>query len=96
MLDILERWWPFGAFLITGLGGWIMGVERNRWKINDLGASVALMSARIKVLEDQGHVEGVALAKIGVTLEHQNGALSDIKDGLRDIQSDLKRKADKA
>jgi hypothetical protein len=67
-MDFFRDWWAFFAFVATGVFGWLLGVERNRWKINDLGHAMKRLEDRVKVLETQGSDEKVILAKIEATL----------------------------
>lgn len=68
MPDLLKEWWSFVFFVGTGVVGWLLGVEKNRWKINDLGEAMIRLERRVGVLESQGSEEKATLAAISVTL----------------------------
>jgi hypothetical protein len=88
MLDAVRDWWAFAAFAATGLFGWLLGVERNRWKINDLGNTMIRLEDRVKTLESQGSDEKATLAKIEATM----GAMLQT---LHRLESRIDGKADK-
>lgn len=88
-MDELQKWWPFGAFLLSSLGGFWLGQKRSQWKIDDLGAWMQRLERRVETLETQGRTEGQTLASINATLVAMQRAL----DG---IQISLKDKVDKA
>lgn len=69
MLEVLKEWWGFFAFVGTGLFGWMIGVERNRWKINDLGDSMHRLEDRVEKLESQGSDERETLGTIKAHIE---------------------------
>lgn len=84
----LREWWPFGVFLIGGWVSFLIGKERQRWRVDQIGIEVSKQGARIDKLEAQGQAEAVTLGEIKVTQELILAALSNLRD-------DLKGKADK-
>lgn len=88
LAQILLDWWQFLAFVGAGIFGLWWGKERQRWKVDQLGTKVEALDKRLAAVEKQGHAEAITLAEISTTL-------LGIKEDLRDIRSDLKRKADR-
>jgi uncharacterized coiled-coil protein SlyX len=86
--EFLKDWWAFFAFVGTGIVGWMMGVERNRWKINDLGNAMVRLEDRVKVLETQGSDEKATLAEIKANL-------ASVLATLNRLESRIDGKADK-
>lgn len=87
MMETFKEWWPFGAFVLTGVFGWMIGVERNRWKISDLTESVNRLELRVETLEKQGSDEKASLATINAnitaimrTLERLESRIDDKRD----------------
>lgn len=86
--QFLQDTWQFIAFLFGGIFAFVLGRERQRWRIDQLGEKVSDLDRRITGLEEQGHVEAVTLAEIRTTQ-------TTILDALAELRADLKGKADK-
>ena len=98
-MDFLKDWWAFFAFVGTGIIGWMMGVERNRWKINDLGNAMVRLEDRVKVLETQGSDEKATLAEIKADIRSGNtlfvSEMRTVTEALKRLEGRIDRKADK-
>lgn len=88
LLGFLSEWWQFVAFVAAGIVAFVMGKERTRWRVDQLGDRVKDLDQRMVRLERQGNAEAVTLAEIKATL-------GGIKDSLAEMRDDLKGKADK-
>ena len=63
--------------------GWVLGLRRNQWAIQQFQTELARLDQRVLVLETQGHTAATSLASISATLVAVQDALRDIKDDLR-------------
>jgi hypothetical protein len=88
MADIFRDWWAFVAFMLTGAIGWVLGLERNRWRIDDVGRAVGHLEERVKTLEAQGMASERSQATSNEKLDH-------IREDLREIKKDLRGKEDR-
>ena len=88
LVEIIQGWWGFGAFVVGGLIAYSAGRERQRYKIDQIGVEVERQGVRIEALERQGNTEAVQLAEIATSQTHILSSLNEIKEVLR-------RKADK-
>lgn len=81
--DIVADWWQFAAFVTGTAVAFLIGRERQRFKVDQIGRDVDAQGKRIAALEAQGNAEAVQLAEIVVTQGHILTALEDIKETLR-------------
>ncbi len=72
-MKILHENWQFLAFIVGGIAAYITGRERTRWKVHDVGDSVAKMDERIAKLERINAQQSVQLAAIDAHLQHLLG-----------------------
>lgn len=95
LLNMLQDWWGFVAFALGGFAAFVVGKERQRYKVDQVGKDVEKLSQRvtkqsaeIEALKQQGNTEAVALAGIASTQQY-------IVKTLDEIKANLKEKADK-
>lgn len=88
LVNAVREWWDVGAFIVAGVLAFIVGKERQRWRVNQIGEEVEKQGKRISHLEAQGHTSAVTLAEIRT---NQNLILTM----LRELREDLKGKVDK-
>lgn len=71
--SLIERFWPFGAFLASSAIAFVIGRERQRWKVDDLGEQLASYSdrsdarfdkleSRLKAMESANVIEATSIA----------------------------------
>lgn len=76
-------WWQFGAFVGGAVIAFLVGKERQRYKVDQIGQEVEAQGKRIEKLETQGNAEAVQLAQIVTSQTHIIRTLEEIKTGLR-------------
>lgn len=87
-MSYIAEWWQFAVFALGGYGFYIVGRERQRFQIDQIGREVNRQSHEIEALKAQGTSEAITLAGIVATQAHIMASLEDIKET-------LKEKADK-
>jgi hypothetical protein len=88
MEDFIVKWWGFLAFVIAGIFGWAMGVERNRWKIDDLKEGFLELKAEVDTIKKNSVSENVAVGQLLAIMER-------IESRMDRIEQKLDGKADK-
>lgn len=79
MEDFILKWWGFIVFVVSGLVGWIIGVERNRWKINDLTKEMMEQKQEIKEIKSSIKDDAVSFAKLFIMVERVELKLDNIE-----------------
>jgi hypothetical protein len=79
---IIADWWQFAVFLGGAVVAFIVGKERQRFKVDQIGREVEAQGERIKALEKQGAAEAVQLAQIVTSQSHILRTLDEIKQAL--------------
>lgn len=74
--------WQFAVFLGSAFIAFIVGKERQRFKVDQIGREVEAQGERIKALEKQGTAEAVQLAQIVTSQGHILRTLDEIKQAL--------------
>lgn len=74
--------WQFAVFLGSAVIAFIIGRERQRFKVDQIGRDVEAQGERIKALEKQGTAEAVQLAQIITSQGHILCTLDEIKQAL--------------
>lgn len=95
----VERFWPFGAFLATAAVSFIVGRERQRWKVDDLGEQLASYSARSDARFDKLSTRLEAMESANVAEATSIATVVAKQDmillALERMERQLDRKADK-
>lgn len=79
----IADWWHFGAFIGSAAIAFLIGKERQRFKVDQIGKEVEVQGKRIEKLETQGNAEAVQLAQIVTSQTHIIRTLEEIKTNLR-------------
>ena len=81
--NIVTDWWQFIAYLAVAWSSFLIGRERQRFKIQELAQIVTKQGERIEALERQGNAEAVQLAKIVTSQAYIMKTLDEIKQSLK-------------
>jgi len=88
MDEMIQKYWAV-VFAVGGIvGGWLLGLRRAQWSLDQFKIELADLKKRVGHLETQGNTGAATLAGIAATLEA-------IQETLREIKSELRGKADK-
>jgi pantothenate kinase type III len=79
---IITDWWQFAVFVGGAFIAFVVGKERQRFKVDQIGREVEAQGERIKALEKQGTAEAVQLAQIVTSQGHILRTLDEIKQAL--------------
>lgn len=97
--QVLQEWWHVLVFMASGVVAFILGKERNRWKIDQLGkelnkAFVELDKLETKVdgLKDAAAVNATTMSNAVTALQTQ---MTNIYSLLTEVRDELRKKADK-
>ena len=95
----LADWWQFGVFLLGIYGAWIMGKERQQYKVEQLGKDlcalkkdVSSIRREISDMHSQEGTEAVASAKAMTELATD---IKYLRKTVDDLREELRGKADK-
>lgn len=88
MSNLILDWWGFAVFVATGIFGWLLGVERNRWKIENLKEEVDEIKKDIKLIEKSNREEQISIARVVVLME-------SIEEKIVKVEKSLSDKVDK-
>lgn len=88
MVNAVKDWWPFLAFVLGGLVSFLIGKERQRWRVDAIGRELEHQGKRIARLEVKGAEEAVMLGEIKT-------AQGLILSQLTELRAELRGKADK-
>lgn len=82
MEDFVLKWWSFLAFVVAGVFGWAMGVELNRWKIDDLKEGFLELKAEVDTIKKNSVSENVAVGQLLVLMERIESRMDRIEQKL--------------
>ena len=81
--NIVTDWWQFAVFVGGAFIAFIVGKERQRFKVDQIGREVEAQGKRIAALETQGNAEAVQLAQIVTSQTYIMKTLDEIKQSLK-------------
>ena len=85
---VIRDWWAFGVFVGGGVIAFLLGKERQRFRIDELARRMKELDADVQSIKRQTAAEAISLAEIRVELRANTQALTDLRN-------DLKGKADR-
>jgi len=88
MVNAVKELWPFGVFVVSGLLAFLVGKERQRWRVDAIGTELEHQGKRIARLEVKGAEEAVMLGEIKT-------AQGLILSQLTELRAELRGKVDK-
>lgn len=83
LANFIADWWQFGAFIAVSVIAFLVGKERQRFKVDQIGKEVEAQGRRIEKLERQGNAEAVQLGQIVTSQTYIISTLDEIKESLR-------------
>lgn len=97
--QVLQEWWHVIVFAASGGVAFVLGKERNRWKIDQLGkelekafSEIEKMENKVDALKDEAGKNATHLGNAVAILQTQT---TNILTLLVEVRDELRNKADK-
>lgn len=99
IINLVSDWWQFAAFLGLGIVSFIVGRERQRYKVDEVGRDVCRlqkvvqeMQKDMSAMHTQDNIDAVSAAT-SITALSQD--IKYLRESMDEIKNELRRKADK-